>query len=301
MTLQPLIPCHIIDYPPSDVRPCHTSVAMYAIMVVRYITFLPPTHPVASNSHKHLALQHHATDRRSRLNRYLELRRRIWVPHSCLGGGSRTFLPLPLCSTYEYKAGHECPLSSASQWLRSQGARDAHSRWPSAAQDSLLECHRAIVRSSNQPGLTSSASLTHLHAPLGGLEQPTSAYGGRSHSCSPPIPHAPRNLLESLRSCFISSIGLAGSWQGSDVFSNGTESEYSTASIRRGAYGPPLLSLDPRAPGAECHGASPSPYPCGLLLPCLLGPLRRQGSYMSWPSLKGMASKLWPPRNISRS
>ena len=230
------------------------------------------------------------------------------MPHSCLGGGSRTFLPLPLCNTYEYKAGHECPLSSASQWLRSQGAR-AHSRWPSAAQDSLLECHRAIVRSSNKPGLTSSASLTHLHAPLGGLEQPTSAYGGWSHSCSPSIPHAPSHLLESLRSCFIRSIGLAGSWQGSGVFSNGTESEYSTASIKRGAYGPPLLSLDPRAPGAECHGASPSRDSCGLLLPCLnsafcaalQGPLRRQGGYMSWPSLKGMVSKLWPPRNISRS
>ena len=124
-----------------------------------------------------------------------------------------------------------------------------------------------------------------------------------------PNPHALSNLLESLRSCFISSIGLVGSWQGSGVFSNGTESEYSTASIRRGAYGPPLLSLDPRAPGAECHGASPSPYPCGLLLPCLnsafcaalQGPLQRQGSYMSWPLLKGMVSKLWPPRNISRS
>ena len=128
-----------------------------------------------------------------------------------------------------------------------RGAR-AHSRWPSAAQDSLLECHRAIVRSSNKPGLTSSASLTHLHAPLGGLEQPTSAYGGWSHSCSPSIPHAPGHLLESLRSCFIRSVGLAGSWQGSGVFSNGTESEYSTASIKRGAYGPPLFSLDPRAP-----------------------------------------------------
>ena len=144
-----------------------------------YITFLPPSciKHVTSTSLCSVMPQ---------LNRYLELLRMIWVPHSCLGGGSRTFLPLPLCSTYEYKAGHECPLSSASQWLRSQGAR-AHSGWPSAAhQDSRLECHRAIVRSSNKPGLTSSASLTHLHAPLGGLEQPTSAYGGRSHSCSPP-------------------------------------------------------------------------------------------------------------------
>ena len=268
MTLRPLIPCHIIDYPTSAVRPYHTSAAMYAIMV--HYTFLPAPscikHVITSTSLCTIMPQINAHDLIGIL--------------SCGGSGRpirawQAALKLSChCPFVVHTSTRQVmsPLSSASQWLRSQGAR-AHSRWPSAAQDSLLECHRTIVRSSNKPGLTSSASLTHLHAPLGGLEQPSSAYGGRSHACSPPIPHAPSNLLEYLRSCFISSIGLAGSWQGSGVFSNGTESEYSTAPIRRGAYGPPLFSLDPRAPGAESHGTCPSPYPCGLMLPCLLGPL----------------------------
>ena len=52
--------------------------------------------------------------------------------------------------------------------------------------------------------------------------------------------------------------------------SSGNASDCIMASIRqRASSGAPLLSLDPCALEAVRHEASPSPYPCSLLLPCL--------------------------------